>query len=94
MEGDFVLRHKEGNPVPITYQAFVFADGCIAAAWEPIRDWREPYLTALIELNTAKLKDRVAIALVAIQRRMKDVDCGNEEKQDLRDAISTLQSLR
>jgi len=27
MGGEFVLRHKDGNPIPIRYRAFVFADG-------------------------------------------------------------------
>ncbi len=35
-EGEYVLRHKNGEPVLIEYHAYVFPDGCIAAAWKPI----------------------------------------------------------
>jgi PAS domain S-box-containing protein len=34
--GVFVLRHKDGHPVPIRYRAHVFEDGCMAAEWEPL----------------------------------------------------------
>jgi PAS domain-containing protein len=55
MEGDFVLQHKDGSAIPIHYRAVTCADGCHAAVWTPIKDWREPYLAALIETNPAKL---------------------------------------
>ncbi|MDP9160358.1 MAG: hypothetical protein M3O09_09045 [Acidobacteriota bacterium] len=35
-DGEWVLRHKNGRPVLIEYSAYVFPDGCIAAAWKPI----------------------------------------------------------
>jgi PAS domain-containing protein len=93
MDGEFVLRDKDGMPVPILYQAFVFADGCIAAVWDPIQDWRQPYLAALVELDPSKLKQRASVAMAAIKRRMSEPDSTTEEKQDLRDAASALQSL-
>jgi len=93
LEGEFVLRDKNGMPVPIFYRAFVFADGCIAAAWEPIQDWRQSYLTALVELDALKLKQHAAVALAAIKRRMSEPGCSSEEKQDLRDATQALRSL-
>lgn len=36
LEGEYVLRHKEGSPVRIRYHALAFPDGCLAAVWEPI----------------------------------------------------------
>jgi PAS domain-containing protein len=56
LDGEYVLRHKDGNPIPIRFRAFVFADGCIAAVWEPIKDWRELYLSALVEIDPTKLE--------------------------------------
>ncbi|MDP9159453.1 MAG: response regulator [Acidobacteriota bacterium] len=35
-DGEYVLRHKNGRPVPIRYVAHIFPDGCIAAVWNPI----------------------------------------------------------
>ena len=35
-DGEYVLRHKSGRPVPIRYVAHIFPDGCIAAVWDPI----------------------------------------------------------
>jgi PAS domain len=39
-DGEFVLKHKNGSPIPIRYCSYVFKDGCHAAAWSPIKDWR------------------------------------------------------
>jgi PAS domain S-box-containing protein len=94
MEGEYVLRNKNGIPVPIRYQAFVFADGCLGAVWEPIKNWREPYLAALVELDPLKLKQRIEVAYAAIQKRMHEPGQTHEENQDLRDAASALQSLQ
>ena len=69
MDGEFVLRHKSGAPVPIRYRAFVFSDGCTAAVWVPIKSWRELYLSALVEIDPAALKRKVEIALQAVERR-------------------------
>ena len=97
MNGEFVLRHKTGTPIPIRYCAFVFADGCIAAVWEPIKDWRELYLAALVEIDPAALKRRADIALQAIQQRSRELKnipaAQHAEQQSLRDAASALQSL-
>jgi PAS domain-containing protein len=67
MEGEYVLRRKDTMPVPIRYKAFVLKDGCNAAIWDPIKDWREPYLAALLEMDSAKLKRKLEVALAAIQ---------------------------
>jgi PAS domain-containing protein len=91
MQGDYVLRHKDGSAIPIHFRAITCADGCHAAIWTPIKDWREPYLSALIETNPGKLARKVAIALSAIDRAQKDASAG--EQQALRDARSALSVL-
>lgn len=88
MEGDYVLRHKDGGAIPIHYRALTFPDGCNAAIWTPIKDWREPYLAALIETNPAKLSRKVEIAISAIDRAGQGASAG--EQQALRDARSAL----
>jgi PAS domain-containing protein len=97
MDGEFVLRHKDGSPVPIRYRAFVFADGCKAAVWDAIKDWRELYLSALVEIDPAKLKHKAEIALLAVQQRTQELKSApatpHSEQQSLRDAASALQSL-
>jgi PAS domain S-box-containing protein len=97
MDGEFVLRHKDGNPIPIRYRAFVFDDGCTAAVWAPIKDWRELYLSALVEIDPAELKHKAGIALLAVQQRMQELKgvpaMPQSEQHSLRDAASALQSL-
>ena len=97
LDGEFVLRHKDGNPVPIRYRAFVFADGCNAAVWEPVEDWQELYLSALVEIDPAKLKHKAEIALLAVQQRTQELKgvpaTPHSEQHSLRDAASALQSL-
>lgn len=97
MEGEYVLRHKEGTPIPIRYRAFVFNDGCNAAIWQPIRDWREPYLAALLEMDPAKLKRKLDVALAAVERARASQDPKAQtvaERQAVADAHSALNSLR
>jgi hypothetical protein len=97
MDGEYVLRHKTGTPIPIRYRAFVFADGCTAAIWEPIKDWRELYLAALVEIDPTALKRRVELALQSVQQRTRELKniptAPSSELQSLRDATSALQSL-
>jgi PAS domain S-box-containing protein len=96
--GDFVLRSKGGEPISIRYHAFVFEDGCKAAIWEPIHDWRDQYLAALMEFDPKKLVQRIEAAEQAVQAEMRrldnDLSGSPEDYQKLRDAISGLQSLR
>jgi len=33
--GSYVLRHRDGNEIPISYIARAFPDGCLVACWEP-----------------------------------------------------------
>jgi PAS domain S-box-containing protein len=91
MEGDYVLQHKDGTAIPIHYRALAFQDGCHAAVWTPIKDWREPYLAPLIETNPAKLVRKVQIAMSAIDRAQSSAT--TPEQQALRDARSALSVL-
>jgi PAS domain-containing protein len=97
MDGEYVLRHKSGAPVPIRYRAYVFSDGCTAAVWEPLKSWREVYLAALVEIDPAKLKRKVEVALQAVERRAQELKNSSaaptSEVQSLRDAASALKSL-
>lgn len=97
MDGEWVLRHKSGTPVPIRYRAFVFSDGCTAAVWDPVKNWRELYLAALVEIDPAALKSKVETALEAVERRAQELkgSAGSPaaEQQSLRDAASALKSL-
>ncbi len=36
MKGSFILRHANGSPVPVAYEASVFADGCMYSCITPI----------------------------------------------------------
>ena len=91
MEGEYVLRHKSGTPIPIRYRAFVFPDGCNAAIWEPLTDWRGLYLAALLELDSTKLRGRMDIALAAVHHQL-DKSSDPDQNQTLRDALSALQA--
>ena len=96
MEGDYVVQHKDGSAIPIHFRAFIFPDGCNAAIWDPITDWREPYLSALLETNPIELKRKVDIALSAVDRARNSADKSQStanEQQALRDARSALSSL-
>jgi PAS domain len=99
MEGEYVLRDKAGMPVPIRYRAFVFPDGCNAAVWEPIQDWRGLYLAALVEFDPAKLRNRIDLALASVHQHMRELERApqsdrNGQEQTLRDALSALQALQ
>jgi hypothetical protein len=48
LAGEYVLMAKDHTPVLIRYKAFAFSDGCLAAMWEPIHDWGELYMAALL----------------------------------------------
>ena len=91
MEDDYVLRHKDGSPIPIHFRAITCAAGCHAAVWTPIKDWREPYLAALIETNSKKLARKVEIAMTAIERAQGGAIAADQ--QALRDARSALSVL-
>jgi PAS domain-containing protein len=90
-QGEYILQRKDRTPVPIRYTAFVFDDGCNAAIWEPIRDWRAPYMAALLELDPEKQEKHIDQALVAIpQSRSADTAV----QKTLDEAVFMLKSLR
>lgn len=96
-DGEYVLRRKDSSPVLIRYKAFLFSDGCKAAIWEPVRDWREPYLAALLELDAIKLKRKIDLALAAIQQARQSQNPASQNdkaKLEITDALSALNSLR
>ena len=96
MEGEYVLRHKDGTPIPIHYRAFVFRDACNAAIWKPAKDWRETYLAALLEVDPTKLKIKLDAALAAIDRARECQDPATQiasERQAMADAASALNAL-
>jgi PAS domain-containing protein len=55
-------------------KTFVLEDGCNAAVWDPIKDWRPSYLAALLELDRSKLKSKVELALADIQAARAGTD--------------------
>lgn len=89
--GEYILQRKDRTPVPIHYQAFVFDDGCKAAVWEPIRDWRQLYFAALLEVDAQKQKVKIDLALAAIRQR-RGSDGAMQKAQD--DATLMLNTLR
>lgn len=89
-QGEYVLQHKDRSPLPIYYKAFVFDDGCNAAVWTPIKDWRGLYMAALLEPDPKKQLEKIDQALAAIaQNRDTTVP-----QHRINDAIRVLNSLR
>lgn len=70
-DGEFMLKHKNGRPLLIRFHSWSFPDGCLAAVWEPVSDWKELYREAMLELDPVRLKGRVEVALLAIHRQMR-----------------------
>jgi CheY-like chemotaxis protein len=96
MEGQYILRHKSGKPIFIQYRSEVFPDGCMAAVWEPVEDWKQLYQSAMLEFDPSKLRDRVETAQHAVEHRMRelgDSTTATPEYQQLRDALSGLRVL-
>jgi hypothetical protein len=94
LEGEYVLMAKDRTPVLIRYRSFVFSDGCLAAMWEPLHDWRELYMAAVLEVHPAKLRHKIEIALAAIQAcASQNASQTMEERQSIQDATSALRGL-
>lgn len=92
--GEYVLMAKDRTPVLVHYKAFVFGDGCLAAIWDPIHDWRELYMAALLEVHPGKLREKAEIALAAIRSRaLQTASQTAEERQAMQDAGSALRRL-
>ncbi len=96
-DGEYVLKHKNGLPILMRYNAYVFPDGCMAAVWEPLLDWRQLYSAALVELDPDKLRERVDAAHSAIQSRISELTDqdkpATEELRALEDALVGLKIL-
>jgi PAS domain-containing protein len=97
LEGQYILRHKGGKPIFIQYRSEIFPDGCMAAVWEPVEDWKQLYQSAMLEFDRSKLRDRVETAQHAVEHRMRELGEEStampEEYQQLRDALSGLRVL-
>lgn len=93
LEGQYILQSKNKVPIPIRYRAFLFSDGCKAAIWDPIKDWREPYLDALLEVDPAKLKVKLHLAQVAIRQAQSTGPQDPRDRQALGDALSAMNTL-
>jgi len=96
LEGQYILRHKSGKPIFIEYRSEIFPDGCMAAVWEPVEDWKQLYQSAMLEFDRSKLRDRVETAQHAVEHRMRELGestTATPEYQQLRDALSGLRVL-
>jgi PAS domain-containing protein len=96
-EGTYVLKNVDGAPLPIQYRSFLFPDGCKAAGFKLITDWRAAYFTAIAEADSGSLGHRIDVALAAIYRRMfvnQAQLTQDDEGSALSEALSTLSSLR
>jgi len=80
-EGDYVLQRKDRTPIPVHYRSFQFSDGCNAAIWEPLEDWRRHYYAALLETDGGRLPEKIAVALDAIEREDRS-DVANQRMMD------------
>lgn len=97
LEGQYILRHKNGKPIFIHYRSEIFSDGCMAAVWEMVEDWKQLYQTAMLEFDPEKLTDAVEIARHAVEERIRTLAHGAAsdavERQQLEDALSGLRVL-
>jgi hypothetical protein len=93
--GEYILRRKNGTPLLIRYNAWIFEDGCHAAAWEPAEEWEQLFFSALIETDPILLRDKINIAVRAIQKRQSanDVVKSPDLRQKLSDASEALRTL-
>jgi hypothetical protein len=97
-EGTYILKHVNGSPLPIQYRAYTFPDGCKAAGWTPIQDWRAPYFAAISEADHGKLGHRIDVALAAIYRKLyenrTEVPVEDSERAAVAEALYSLSPLR
>ena len=90
-QGEYLLQRKDRTPLLIWYRSFLFPDGCYAAIWDPIKDWREPYMAALLELDPQKQKSNIDQALATISRTPRT---DTIMERTLNEAVLLLGSLR
>ena len=93
LQGEYILQRKDLIPVPIYYQAFVFDDGCNAAIWQPIKDWRGLYMAALLEPDAQKQLEKIEQALAAIEQS-RDTGLPRQRVDDAILVLKTLQKKR
>jgi|HubBroStandDraft_6_1064221.scaffolds.fasta_scaffold42299_7 hypothetical protein len=70
----------------------------MASKLAPGAEWRGSYEAAMLELNTAELLDKIAIARAAIRQRSDelihaDYSSAGEERRLLADALANLEAL-
>jgi len=98
LDGQYILKHRSGKPVFITYCSQIFPDGCMAAVWEPVTGWKQLYQSALLEFDSEKLREQIEVAETAIQERIRELaehtDRNISERQEIDDALSGLKVLR
>jgi hypothetical protein len=61
------------------------------------KDWNQLYKDALLEVDGSKLAERIELASNAVQARLREiVELADDSRQrnDLMDALRTLQALR
>jgi len=55
--------------------------------------WQEPYIAAMLEMNSASVHTKIAIAQRAIHSRMVSSKAEPEERQAILDALNALKFL-
>jgi hypothetical protein len=97
-KGTYIVKHLNGSPIPIQYEAFVFPDGCKAAVIWPIKEWRAAYLDVVSEKDPVRLGHRVDVALAAIYERLyarnTEPSVSDGERAAINEAIASLGSLK
>ncbi|HXN22933.1 MAG TPA: response regulator [Candidatus Dormibacteraeota bacterium] len=98
LDGEFILKHRNGRPLLIRFHSWSFPDSCLAAVWEPVSDWKELYRAAMLELDPGKLKGRIEVALLAIHRQLREIgetpSKNTPERVALNDALNGLRVLQ
>lgn len=97
LEGEHILKHKSGRPLAVRFRSWIFPDGCMAAICEPVTDWKDLYRSAMLELDPGKMKHRLEVALLAIHRRLREleqVSSPGGEPVALNDALNGLRVLQ
>ena len=90
-QGEYILQRKDRTPLLIWYQSFMFQDGCKAAIWEPIKDWRQPYMAALLQLDPQEQKRNIDQALATISQTPST---DQVMARTLNEAVLLLRSMR
>jgi len=98
MDGQYILKHRSGKPVFITFRSQIFPDGCMAAVWEPVTGWKQLYQSTLLEFDSEKLREQIEVAETAVHERIRELAEQTEpnriERQEIDDALSGLKVLR